>query len=100
MSDADARLRRRERDIVRRLHVDEDFQASLAKEIGRMFPGCPPERAAAIAAHTGVRGSGRHQDTKYDSLLMDGVSRDEARERVRPAIDRVLAAWTAHESQW
>ena len=119
MSDAEARLRRRERDNVRRLQVDQNFQANLAKEIGRVFPSCPPERADAIAAHTGVRGSGRvgrsaagraldetaitlavvasvrHQDTDYDSLLMAGLSRDEARERVRPAIDRVLQAWTA-----
>jgi hypothetical protein len=124
MSDADARLRRRERDNVRRLQVDQNFQANLAKEIGRVFPSCPPERADAIAAHTGVRGSGRvgrsaagraldetaitlavvasvrHQDTDYDSLLMAGLSRDEARERVRPAIDRVLAAWTAKQSKW
>jgi hypothetical protein len=123
MSDADARLRRRERDNVRRFQVDEDFQARLAKEIAWVFPSCPPDRADAIAAHTAVRGSGRvgrsaagraldetaitlavvasvrHQDTDYDSLLMAGLSRDEARERVRPAIDRVLAAWTAKQSK-
>lgn len=121
MSDTDARLRRRERDNDRRARVDQDFQASLATEIGRHFPGCPPERAHAVAAHTGVRGSGRvgrsaggraldetaitlavvasvrHQDTNYDSLLMAGLSRDEARERVRPAIDRVLMSWTAQQ---
>jgi hypothetical protein len=121
MSDADARSRRRERDDARRLRVDEDFQARLAKEIGRLFPGCPPERANAIAAHTAVRGSGRvgrsaagrtldepaitlavvasvrHQDTDYDSLLMAGLFRDKARDRVRPAIDRVLAAWSAQQ---
>jgi hypothetical protein len=119
MSDADARLRRRERDNARRLQVDQNLQANLAKEIGRVFPSCPPDRAEAIAAHTGVRGSGRvgrsaagraldetaitlavvasvrHQDTDYDSLLMAGLSRDEARERVRPAIDRFLQTWTA-----
>jgi hypothetical protein len=91
----------------------------LATEIGRLFPGCPPERADAIAAHTGVRSSGRvarsaagraldetaitlavvaslrHQDTDYDSLLMAGLSRNEARDRVRPAIDRILVAWAA-----
>ncbi|HEX2322441.1 MAG TPA: DUF2293 domain-containing protein [Streptosporangiaceae bacterium] len=123
MSDAEARLRRRERDDVRRFQVDEDFQARFAKEIGRVFPSCPPDRTDAIAAHTGVRGSGRvgrsaagraldetaitlavvasvrHQDTDYDSLRMAGLSRDEARERVRPAIDRVLAAWTAKQSK-
>jgi hypothetical protein len=117
LSDADARGLRRERDKVRRAVVDTKFQARLGQEIRRMFPGCPAERAAAIAEHTGMRGSGRvgrsaagraldedaivlavaasvrHQDTKYDSLLMAGLPRDIARDRVRSAIDDVLAAW-------
>ena len=29
----------------------------------------------------------------YDSLLMSGVPRAEARDRVRPEIDRALDAW-------
>ena len=117
LSDQDARARRRERDRVRRAGADEDFQARLAHEITRLFPGCPPERATAIARHTGLRGSGRagrsaagrvldetaitravtasvrHHDTAYDTLLMSGLPRDAARDRVRPAIDQVLAAW-------
>jgi len=123
MSDADARMRRRERDQVRQAELDTKFQARLAEEIRRIFPGCPAGRANAIAQHTGLRGSGRvgrsaagraldegaivlavaasvrHQDTNYDSLLMAGVPRDMARERVRPAIDRVLESWRtpAHE---
>jgi hypothetical protein len=35
----------------------------------------------------------RHEDTGYDELLMAGVPRGEARARVRPAVDRILAAW-------
>jgi hypothetical protein len=117
LSDADARIRRRERDMVRRATIDAEFQGRLGDEIRRLFPGCPARRAVAIAEHTGLRGSGRvgrsaagraldedaillavvasvrHQDTDYDSLLMAGASRDDARDRVRPAIDRVLAAW-------
>src|SRR5215472_2832273 len=119
MSDEDARMRRRERDRVRRASSDEEFQSRLADEITRLFPGCPPERAAAIARHTGSRGSGRvgrsaagralgenaitlavaasvrHEDTSYDALLMSGLPRDAARDQVRPASDRVLAAWRA-----
>jgi hypothetical protein len=122
MSDADARMRRRERDSARRARLDDDFQARLAKEIARLFPACPPERADAIAAHTSLRGSGRvgrsaagraldedaitlavvasvrHQDTNYDSLLMAGLPRDEARDRVRQTIDRVLATWASPAS--
>jgi hypothetical protein len=117
MSDADARMRRRERDAVRRDSVDAEFQDRLAQEIRRLFPGCPAGRAVAIAQHTGMRGSGRvgrsaagrafdedaivlavvasvrHLDTSYDSLLMAGLPRDVARDQVRSDIDRVLAAW-------
>jgi hypothetical protein len=123
MSDADARLRRRERDEVRRASVDAQFQDRLAREIRRLFPGCPAGRAVAIAQHTGTRGSGRvgrsaagrafdedaivlavvasvrHQDTRYDALLMTGMPRDVARDEVRPAIDRVLAAWRSAGSR-
>ena len=117
LSDEDARTRRRERDQVQRARADVEFQARLAEEITQLFPGCPPERATAIARHTGLRGSGRvgrsaagraldedaitlavvasvrHQDTGYDALLMSGLPRDAARDRVRPAIDQVLATW-------
>jgi hypothetical protein len=126
LSDEDARARRRERDRVQRASADGRFQTRLAEEIARLFPGCPPGRATAIARHTGLRGSGRvgrsaagraldenaitlavtasvrHQDTGYDALLMSGMPRDAARGRVRPAIDRVLAAWrrpTPHRTQ-
>lgn len=59
LSDEDSRRRRRERDQIRRAAGDEQFCASLANEIMRLFPGCPPGRATAIARHTGLRGSGR-----------------------------------------
>jgi hypothetical protein len=117
--DEDARQRRRERDRVKREAEDVEFQAQVAAEIVRLFPGCPPRRAKRIALHTGQRGSGRvgrsaagralddnaitlsvvasvrHEDTEYDRLLMAGVPRIEARERVRSAIDRVLDLWRA-----
>jgi hypothetical protein len=87
------------------------------REIARLFPGCPADRAEAIARHAGMRGSGRvgrtqaareldpeaitlavvasvrHEDTRYDELLMSGVDRDEARDRVRLDVDRVLESW-------
>jgi len=117
LSDKDARMRRRDRDQVRRASADEEYQARLGEEITRLFPGCPPGRATAIAQHTGMRGSGRagrsaagraldkdavtlaviasvrHLDTRYDALLMSGIPRDTARDRVRPGIDRILTAW-------
>jgi hypothetical protein len=117
LADEDARARRRERDRERRADEDLELQARTAREIGRMFPGCPPERAEAIARHTVVRGSGRvgrsaagraldetavraavvasvrHEDTGYDALLMSGVPRADARERIRADLDRVLDRW-------
>lgn len=117
LSDEDARARRRERDRERREVADVRFQEELAEQIGRLFPGCPPQRAAGISLHTGTRGSGRvgrsaagraldpdavtraviasirHEDTEYDALLMAGVPREEARQRIRDDIDRVLERW-------
>ena len=117
LADEEARARRRERDEERRSVEDLELQADTAREIERLFPGCPAERAQAIARHTGARGSGRvgrsaagraldpqaialavaasvrHRDTGYDDLLMSGVDRAEARERVRPEVERVLDRW-------
>jgi hypothetical protein len=119
LADEEARARRRERDRQRRADQDMVFQARLAEAVRRRLPGCPPGRAEAIARHAAVRGSGRvgrsaagralneqavmlavvasvrHQDTGYDELLMAGVPREEARARVRPDIDRILATWQA-----
>jgi hypothetical protein len=119
LADEEARMRRRARDRERRADEDLEFQARMAREIMRSFPCCPPSRAEAIARHTGLRGSGRvgrsaagraldedaitlavvasirHEDTAYDSLLMSGVPREIARDRVRDRIDRVLTSWTS-----
>jgi hypothetical protein len=105
------------RDEARRVDEDRRFQAELVREIARLFPGCPADRAEAIARHAGMRGSGRvgrtqaaraldpeaitlavvasvrHEDTRYDELLMSGVDKDEARDRVRLDVDRVLESW-------
>jgi hypothetical protein len=115
LADEEVRLRRRERDRVRRAEQDVEFQERMSAEIARLFPGCPPERARAIAEHAGQRGSGRvgrtaaaraldesaitlavvasirHLDTDYDRLLMSGVPRMEARDRIRGRIEEKLA---------
>jgi hypothetical protein len=118
LGDEEARRRRRDRDRERRAEADLDLQARMAEQIVLIFPGCPPERAQAIARHTGERGSGRvgrsaagralddealrravvasvrHEDTEYDALLMAGVPWADARERIREAVDDVLARWS------
>jgi hypothetical protein len=117
LADEDARMRRRERDRERRAAEDVELVADMANGIRRLFPRCPALRAEAIARHASLRGSGRvgrsaagrsldeeaitlavvasvrHEDTDYDSLLMSGIGREDARDRIRPAVDRVLAAW-------
>jgi hypothetical protein len=117
LADEDVRERRRERDRVRRADQDVEFQARFAEKIAELFPRCPPARAQAIALHAGTRGSGRvgrsaagralddnavtlavvasirHEDTGYDELLMSGVDRQAARDRIAGEIDRVLDTW-------
>jgi hypothetical protein len=117
LGDEDARARRRERERERREVADTAFEARVAAEIRHLFPGCPPRRAEEIAGHTAVRGSGRvgrsaagraldpealtravvasvrHADTDYDALLMSGVPREDARDRVRPAVAAILERW-------
>src|SRR5216117_3044222 len=113
-ADAEQRSVRRERAEIYRNKQDQILAMRMAESIRQMFPGCPLEEARAIAAHTSVRGSGRvgrtsggrgleeealraaviaairHRHTKYDRLLMRGVSRMEARDAVRDEIDGVL----------
>jgi hypothetical protein len=117
LADEEVRLRRRERAQERRAEEDVDFQARMAKEILRLFPGCPSKRAEAIALRAGARGSGRvgrssagraldedaitsaviasvrHEETEYDLLLVNGDDRRNARSQVWDAVDRVLEAW-------
>ncbi len=117
LADEDTRQVRREREAERRPAGDEALQREFAAEILRLFPSCPPDRAAEIAGHAGTRDSGRvgrsaagralepeavtlavvasvrHRDTGYDRLLMAGVHRDEARARVRPGVESVLETW-------
>ncbi|MFG2790875.1 DUF2293 domain-containing protein [Streptomyces sp. NPDC048419] len=123
LADAEARRRRRARDARRRAAQDVRFAEEFAAEIRRLFPGCPADRAEAIAAHASVRGSGRvgrsaagralsegavvsaivasvrHLDTPYDQLLMSGVARHEARRRIGPGVETVLRGWRAGRAQ-
>src|SRR5438552_10757138 len=58
-ADAEQRSVRRERAEIYRNKQDQVLAMRMAESIRQMFPGCPPEEAQAIAAHTSVRGSGR-----------------------------------------
>ena len=117
LADHELRVRRREREALRRAQQDLEFQDRIADEITRLYPGCPPDRAREIAAHTAQRHSGRvgrsaggraldpsaiqlavlasvrHQDTRYDELLMSGVDRHTARATVSDDIASTIDAW-------
>jgi hypothetical protein len=119
LADEEIRARRRERERERRADADIDFQRKLTEEVASLFPGCPAERARAIAEHTGLRGSGRvgrtaagraldrdavtlavvasirHADTRYDELLMEGIDRTEARRRIAGEVEEMLERWRA-----
>lgn len=56
LADRELRALRRERDAERRAEYDRGLVAQMAKEISRVFPGCPPKEARAIAEHTARRG--------------------------------------------
>ncbi len=79
--------------------------------IRREYPGCPefavvrfasqicsePKnwRDATVATAVGVTMQNmlRHQLTDYDQLMLVGVRRKEARHRVQPKIDAMIASW-------
>lgn len=116
-ADADERAARREQDAVRRSEQDKTQVAALTEAVLQQFPGCPPDEARALASHTAQRGSGRigrsaagralspqavslavaawvrHQHTEYDTLLMRGIERFDAREVIAEQSQRVLAMW-------
>ncbi|HVF77350.1 MAG TPA: DUF2293 domain-containing protein [Solirubrobacteraceae bacterium] len=117
LADEQARARRRERATAMRAGEDLELQARIAGEIARLYPGCPAQRAQAIARHAATRGSGRvgrtaaaraldpqaielavrasvrHRDTGYDELLMAGVERAQARAQVHDEVAHVLDGW-------
>jgi len=85
LDDAEARARRRDRDEERRARDDLKLQARIATEIAALFPGCPAERARAIARHAAARGSGRVGRTPA------------ARALDRDTIELAVAASVRHE---
>jgi hypothetical protein len=117
LADADLRAARQARDAERRQYEDVELAARMAERILALYPGCPPEEARGIAAHTAVRGSGRvgrsaagralddhalalavaayvrHRHTRYDELLMSGQERSAARSQIRDEMDSVLDRW-------
>lgn len=119
IADADQRAARREVAAVHRVVLDQRLVEQMTTAILNEFPKCPPAEAREIAAHAAERGSGRvgrsaagreldpkaitlaviahirHVHTNYDSLLMRGVDRRDARDQIRGTLDKVLGHWSA-----
>lgn len=119
IADADQRAARRGIAAVHRVVLDQRLVEQMTAAILNEFPHCPPAEARQIAAHAAERGSGRvgrsaagreldpqaitlaviahvrHVHTNYDSLLMRGVDRRDAREQIRGTLDKVLGQWRA-----
>jgi hypothetical protein len=117
LADEESRARRRVREQARRVEEDSELQTQAEREILRLYPGCPRDRAEEISRHAFTRGSGRvgrsaagreldrealtlavtaavrHLDTPYDELLMAGADRLQARARVRPEVEQVMIGW-------
>jgi hypothetical protein len=118
LADADQRLRQAERRREREAEVDQRFVREFADVIVRQFPACPPAEASRIAAHACRKSSGRvgrsaaakrldpepvrltviaavrHQFTNYDTLLLQGIERPEARALVSSAVQKKLGEWS------
>ena len=116
-ADADERAKQRAAAAIRRDEDDVKLIETMVEQISEQFPGCPLEAARSIAKHTAERGSGRvgrsaagrasepeamklaviahirHEHTDYDSLLMQGVARCEARSMIQPVLKETLASW-------
>jgi hypothetical protein len=117
LADEEQRARQRERAAERRETEDHAFEAKVAEKLRVLFPGCPANEAARIAAWTCRKHSGRvgrsaaarefvpqalrlaviahvrHEHTRYDALLMKYNDRQRARSEVRSEIEARLERW-------
>jgi hypothetical protein len=120
LADEEQRARQRERAAARRETADLEYEASVARKLQELYPGCPAAEAAHIAEWTCRKHSGRvgrsaaakeldqqalrlaviahvrHEHTGYDELLMRHGDRQRARAEVRDEIERKLACWEHH----
>ena len=118
-ADAPIRAIIRAQAALARDEEDREFVSLLMEAILARYPGCPPDEAGRIAAHTGRRSSGRvgrsaagraldpravdlaviahirHEHTQYDEFLMRGTARLDARSLVRAQIDALLGKWSS-----
>jgi len=117
LKDKDIRERRRVRDALRRVDLDRAYVKRFTEAIRQLYPKCPAKTTRAIAEHACTLHSGRigrsaaakaldedavrlavtahvrHVETPYDTLLMSGRDRFEARLEVEDKVQSVLEKW-------
>ena len=117
LADSEVRVRRKEREAVRREESDRQYVDQFATRVKELFHSCPAGREREIAEHACLKYSGRigrsvsakmldeeavrlaviahirHTETEYDELLSKGSDRREARTEVEEAVYRVLKEW-------
>ena len=117
LADSEIRLRRAERERIRREDLDQQYIEAFASRVRELFPHTPPEREFEIAEHACRKYSGRvgrsagaksfdehpvrlaviahirHRETNYDQLLGNGWPRHDARTHVRSRVDEISESW-------
>jgi len=117
LADKDVRARRQERERERREELDREYIKKFAMRIRELFPGCPKGRETVIAEHACLKYSGRigrtsfaknydtpavrlaviahlrHAETNYDSLIIQGYDRSDARDEVEDKVYLILSKW-------
>ena len=98
-------------------HVISYGEPGFAERVRELYPGCPQGRETQIAEHACRKYSGRvgrsaaaktldreavrlavtahvrHAETNYDDLLLNGIERWEARDKVYSDVSQVLDRW-------
>ncbi len=121
--DEGARKLARARAAARRAELDLEYIHSFAGRVREMFPFCPTAREGLIAEHACRKYSGRvgrsaaakaldeeavrlavtahvrHAETDYDELLLNGIERRAARDKVYSQVSRILCRWEHGGSQ-
>jgi hypothetical protein len=115
--DEEARQFARARAAARRAELDLEYIQRFAGRVREIYAYCPTGRESLIAEHACRKYSGRvgrsaaakaldedavrlavaahvrHAETNYDELLLKGVERWAAREKVYPEVTRILDHW-------
>lgn len=117
LADSEVRARQRKRQKERAQILDRQYVSEFAQRIKEFFPQCPAKSEEKIAEHACLKYSGRigrcamaknldkeavrlaviahirHEYTPYDSLLVKGYERRDARNKVENKVRQVLTKW-------